>query len=100
MGAVIVFAAFGLRSLVHWARRPFDSTDPRDHALFAMFVTGRSGLWFALAGLFVLYALTETRGRAFIDDVRRYDWFVLVFIALAAMQVVAGFFLGQRSPGE
>lgn len=100
IGAAIVFGAFGLRSLVHWARRPFDSVDPRDHALFAMFVTGRVGLWFSLAGLFVIYALVDTQGRAFVDDVRRYDWFVLVFITLAALQVVAGYFLGRRSPDE
>lgn len=94
---VVVCGAFGVRSLIHWGRRPFDSADPRDHILFALFVTGRVGLWFAIAGLFLLYALTDTQGRAFIDDVRSYDWFVLVFIALSAMQLMAGYFLGRRS---
>jgi hypothetical protein len=97
IAALVVFAALGVRSLVHWARRPFDSRDPRDHLLFAMFVTGRVGLWFGLAGLFLLYALTGTQGRAFVDDVRRYDWFVMVFLGLAAMQLLGGFFLGRRS---
>ena len=35
VGLVVLFAALGARSLVHWARRPFDSSDPRDHVLFA-----------------------------------------------------------------
>ena len=59
-----------------------------------MFVTGRVGLWFALSGLFLLYASVDTQGRAFTDDVRRYDWFVMVFIVLAALQLLGGYFLG------
>jgi len=94
---IVLFAALGVRSLIYWARRPFESHDPRDHLLFALFVTGRAGLWFALAGLFLLYALTGTEGRAFVDDVRRYDWFALVFAILAAAQFVGGWFLGRRS---
>ncbi|MGZ4125554.1 MAG: hypothetical protein ACXVQU_08385 [Actinomycetota bacterium] len=99
VGLVVLFAALGTRSLVHWARRPFDSSDPRDHALFALFVTGRVGLWFALGGLFLLYALTGTRGRAFVDDVRRYDWFLMVFLVLTALQFLGGYFLGRRRAG-
>ena len=94
---VVLFGALGVRSLLYWGRRPFDGVDARDHLLFALFVTGRVGLWFGLAGLSLLYALTDTLGRAFIDDVRRYDWFVLVFAGLAAMQFLASFFLGRRS---
>ncbi len=93
----LVFGALGVRSLVHWVRRPFESADPGDHVLFALFVTGRVGLWFALSGLFLLYALTQTRGRAFVEDVRAYDWFLIVFVALSAIQLLAGFFLGRRS---
>ena len=96
---VSVCGALGVRSLVHWIRRTFDSRDVRDHVLFAFFVTGRVGLWFAIAGLFLLFATTNTQGRAFIDDARAYDWFLFVFIALSAMQFLAGYFLGRR-PGE
>lgn len=99
IGVAVLFGALGLRSLIHWGRRPFESRDARDHLLFAMFVTGRAGLWFAVAGLFLLYGLTNTRGRAFIDDVQRYRWFLLVFLGLAAMQFLGGYFLGRRSPG-
>jgi hypothetical protein len=94
---LVVFAASGIRSLLYWVRRPFESRDARDHVLFALFVTGRVGLWLALAGLFALYASTNTQGRAFIDDVRQYDWYVMVFVVLAALQFVAGYFLGRRS---
>lgn len=94
---VALFTALGVRSLLHWGRRPFEGVDVHDHVLFALFVTGRVGLWLGLAGLFLLYALTDTRGRAFIDDVRRYDWFVLVFVGLSAIQFLASYFLGRRS---
>lgn len=94
---IALFTALGIRSLVHWTRRPFESRDARDHLLFAMFVTGRVGLWLVLASVFVLYASANTEGRAFIDDMQRYDWFVLVFVALAAMQFIGGYFLGRRS---
>jgi hypothetical protein len=94
---VVVFTALGVRSLVYWGRRPFDSRDPRDHLLFGLFVMGRAGLWFALGGLFLLYALTDTQGRAFVDDVRRYEWFALVFAILAAAQFLGGYLLGRRS---
>lgn len=94
---VVVFGALGIRSLVYWVRRPFESRDARDHVLFALFVTGRVGLWLALAGLFALYAVTNTQGRAFVDDVRQYNWYVMVFVVLAALQFVAGYFLGRRT---
>lgn len=70
----------------------------RDHVLFALYLTGRIGLWFALAGLFALFATTGVVGRAFVDEVRDLRWFVLVFAGLAALQFVAGYFLGHRSP--
>lgn len=91
-----VLAVLGVRSFVHWARRPFEGRDPRDHLLFALFVTGRVGLWLALAGLFLLYAITGAQGRAFVDEARRYNWFALVFVVLGAAQLVGGYFLGRR----
>lgn len=95
----LAFFLLGVRSLVYWLRRPFDGRDITDHVLFALFVTGRVGLWFALSGVFGLYAITATQGRAFVDDVRAYDWLLIVFLLLAATQLLAGFFLGRRSPG-
>lgn len=102
-----VFAALGVRSLVHWVRRPFDGASAREHALFALHVTARVGAWFALATLFVLYATVATvdpvtgeripaEGRAFTDAAREYAWFYLVLLGLAAVQFVTGFFLGRE----
>jgi len=93
-----VFAGLGVRSLVHWARRPFEGNDPVDHLLYALYLTGRVGLWFAAAGAFLLFASIPTRGQAFADDVRDYRWYLLVFVVLAVLQLVAGWFLGRRRP--
>jgi hypothetical protein len=93
-----VFVLLGLRSLWKWTRRPFDGTDVSDHALYALFVTGRVGLWFAVAGLFAIYASVDLRGRAWVDEVEPYRWYLIVPLVLAAMQLLAGWFLGRRSP--
>jgi cytochrome bd-type quinol oxidase subunit 1 len=95
-----VFALLGIRSLVYWARRPFEGRDPVDHALYALYLTGRVGLWFAFAGAFALFASITTRGQAFVDDVRGYRWYLLVFVILGVIQLVAGWFLGRRAPRD
>ena len=41
--------------------------------------------------------LAVQSGRAFTDDARQYDWFFMVFVVLAAMQLIGGYFLGRRS---
>jgi hypothetical protein len=53
-----------------------------------------------LATAFTLYALTDTRGRAFIDDVSEYRWLYLVFLALGALQFSTAYFLGRRAGGR
>ena len=108
LAVAIGLAALGVRSLVHWARRPFGSRDPRDHLLYGLYVMGRAGLWFAFAGMFLLYASAGTTdpvtgeqlhapGQAFVDAVNEYRWYVLVPAGLAAVQLVSGAFLGRRS---
>lgn len=86
----------GLRSLWVWGRRPFEGTDVRDHLLYAVFVTGRAGTWFAFAGLFAIYASSDARGRAVVDELAALRWFLLVPIVLTAMQVLARYFLARR----
>jgi len=95
--AAAVFAALGVRSLVHWVRAPFESRRTSDLALYALFVTGRVGMWFVLAAAFTLYAFTDTRGRAFTDDAAEYQWLYLVFLTLGAVQFVTAYFLGRRT---
>lgn len=98
--AALIFAALAVRSLVHWVLTPYESTRASDLVLYALFVTGRVGMWLVLATAFVLYALTGTQGRAFTDEAREYQWLYMVFLALGALQFVAAFFLGQRAKGR
>ena|SRR2546428_7038179 len=107
IGSAVAFlsALLGIRSFVYWIRRPFDSDDLRDQALYAAFLTGRVGMWFALGGLFLLLSGDSgTRygksAGSFVDYAGRYQWFVMVFLVLAAIQLVAGYFLGRRSPRD
>jgi hypothetical protein len=103
----VALGLLGVRSLVHWIRRPFDSTDPRDHLLYAGFVMGRVGFWWSLAGLFAISATLRDpngtgaylRGQAFTDLFHdRYWWYPLVVIGCLVLQLVTGFFLGRRRP--
>jgi hypothetical protein len=95
----LLFVAGGVRSAVWWWRRPFAAVDVADHLLYALFLTGRVGMWFAFAGLFAIYASLATRGQAFVDDVNDFRWYVMVFVALGAMQLVGGQILSRRTPG-
>lgn len=104
----LVLAGFGVRSLVHWLRRPFDGPDPADHALFAVFVLGRVGTWLAFAGLFAISATLKdpngsgayVQGRAFADTFRdEYSWYLLLLIVFPVLQLLGGYFLGRRRPG-
>ena len=60
-----------------------------EHLLYALHVTARVGIWFALAGFFVGYAL--------VDDPQQLGWFALVVIGLAGVQLLSAFYL-SRTP--
>jgi hypothetical protein len=102
-----LFALGGVRSVIYHARRPFDSTDVRDQLLYALYLTGRVGMWFAFAGMFVIFAFAgasdpvtgvrvPSTGQVYVDDVSRYRAYVLVFAVLGAMQLLGSWFLGHR----
>ncbi len=94
---VALGAAMGIRSVVHWIRKPFEG-DPgvlRDQVWFAVFVTARAGFWFALAGAFAIYASIDAKGQAFIDEARDHAGYLLLLLALPVVQFVAAFFLSQ-----
>ena len=91
----VLFAAAGLRSMWVWSRRRFEGVDLADHLLWALYLTGRVGVWFSLAGFFAIYAVVDSQGRS----LRPYQWYGIVPLALAGMQFVAGWFLGRRQPG-
>ena len=88
---------FGLRSLAVWIRRPLASASLKDHALYALWMTGRVGLWFAIAGVFLISASIDVRGKAFTQEWSRFSWYVAVPLSLAAVQLLAGFLLGRSS---
>jgi hypothetical protein len=102
----IVFAGMGVRSAVWWLRRPFETADVRDNLLFAAYLTGRVGLWFAVSGFFLLIAVDrstqlavgDASGGGFADGAYHYRWFALVFLVLAAIKFVATHFLANRLP--
>jgi hypothetical protein len=105
LAMVTIFTALGLRSAWYWIRRPFDSREVSDHVLYAMYVTGRVGLWFSIAGAFAIFASIDTQGRAFTDDANEFRWYILVPGLLAFLQLLAAVLLGRRDdadldPGE
>jgi hypothetical protein len=100
LAMVAVFAALGLRSAWYWIRRPFDSRAVSDHLLYAMYVTGRVGLWFSVAGAFAIFASIHTRGRAFTDDANEFRWYILVPGLLAFLQLLAAVLLGRRDDAD
>ena len=94
-----VFAVLGVRSLVHWLRHPLTSDVRRDQVLFALFVLGRAGLWFALAGLFLLYGTVDAEGRAFAEEAGELRWYLAILAVPSALQFVTAFLLGRdRGP--
>jgi hypothetical protein len=71
-----------------------------DHLLYALYLTGRVGMWFAFAGLFTLTALVDAPGgRPFLDEFSGLRWYPMVPVVLVALQFVTGHALGRRRPG-
>jgi hypothetical protein len=95
-----LFILAGLRSLWVWSRRSFEGADVVDHLLYALYLTGRIGLWFSVAGIFLISASIDVEGRAFLDEVGRFRWYIMVPLLLSAVQFLAGYALGRRSPDE
>ena len=97
LAAAAAFLYGGVRSLLKWARTSFEGTSTADHAWFALFVASRLGLWLAFAGLFLIYASVDVNRPGFVNEMRRFDWFLIVLVGLAGLQAIAGFMLGRRS---
>ena len=95
-----LFAALGLRSAWYWFRRPFESTEVTDHVLYAMFVTGRVGLWLSVAGAFLIFLTIDTRGPAFVEDAGRFSWYAVVPGLLGFLQLLGAVLLGGRGGSD
>jgi len=78
----------GLRSLAYWWRRDFVATSVGEHLLYVVYATARVGIWFALAGFFVGYAVVDYGPQGL-------GWYALVIIALAGVQLLTSFFLSR-----
>lgn len=84
-----ILAAGGVRSIVWWSRRRIDASAVSHHVLYAAFLTGRIGMWFALAGFFLLYA--------FVEEVQLVRWYVMVPIVLAVLSLVSSLMLARSA---
>ena len=93
--AASVLGLMGVRSLVVWFRRPLQSGSFSDHVLYTVWVLCRAGLWFAVAGIFLISSQIDVEGRAFLDEWEQYRWYILVPLGLAAVGTIAGFALGR-----
>jgi hypothetical protein len=87
----------GFRSFWIWSRRPIDSNDIRDQIWYALYRTGRIGLWFAVGGIFMISGLIQREGKAFTDEFAQHRWYLMVPLILAAMQLVGGYLLGRSA---
>jgi hypothetical protein len=92
-----LFALGGVRSFVVWVGRPIDSDALRDQLSYALYRTGRIGLWFAVAGIFLLPTLIGREGRAYTEEFARWRWYILVPLFLAVMQFVGAYLLGRSA---
>jgi hypothetical protein len=87
----------GFRSYWIWSRRAIDSDDIRDQIWYALYRTGRIGLWFAVGGIFLISGLIQREGKAFVDEWAQHRWYLMVPLILAAMQFVGGYLLGRSA---
>ncbi len=95
MGAAVLAVLLGLlgvRSILKWSSVRFDAETLRDHLLYSLYTTARTCVWFALAGAFV--------GFAVLDEPERFEWYVMIPIGLAAVQVLAAIALWRSPPAR
>jgi hypothetical protein len=87
-----ILALIGILSLVKWARTEFDAESSTERLLYTLHVTSRVGMWFALAGFFVGYAV--------VDEPQSLGWYVFVVIGLAGVRLLTSFSLWRSSPPD
>jgi hypothetical protein len=93
VGAIVLAALLGflgVRSALRSSAVRFEAETLRDHLLYSIHVAARTSVWFALAGAFV--------GFAVLDEPERFQWYVLVPLGLAALQVLAAIALWRSPP--
>ena len=98
--AAAILGLLGIRSLVYWIRRPLFSRSVKEQVLYSAWVTGRVGLWFAVAGVFAISASIQVQGRPFLAEFHRYRWYFYVPLMMAVVQLVAALLLSRSRDGE
>jgi hypothetical protein len=91
----VVLGLLGVRSFVYWIRRPLASRSAKEQVLYSAWVTGRVGLWFAVAGIFAISAAIHREGRAFTEAFHQYRWYFYVPLVLAILQLVSAMLLSR-----
>jgi hypothetical protein len=84
-----ILTVIGVLSLVKWARTEFEAESSGERLLYTLHITSRVGMWFALAGFFVGYAI--------VDEPQSLGWYVFVVIGLAGVRLLTGFYLWRSS---
>jgi hypothetical protein len=87
-----ILALIGIVSLVKWLRTEFEAESTSERLLYTLHITSRVGMWFALAGFFVGYAV--------VDEPQSLGWYVFVVIGLAGVRLMTSFYLWRASSGE
>ena len=82
-----LLALVGVRSLVHWLRRPFHPSTLGERLLYVLNITCRAGFWFALAAFFLAWAV--------VDEPQTVGGFIVLPIALAGGQLLTGFLISR-----
>jgi hypothetical protein len=85
-----LLALIGLRVLARAMREEFEPANAWEVVAYSLYLTARIGLWVALAALLA--------GKALLDHPNRFNWFAMVPISLAGLQLLTGLYL-SRSPG-
>ena len=93
-GLVVLLSIGGVRSLVVWARRPFDSPAVADQFLYAVFRAARVASWFAFAGLFLFYATEDELG--IVAQSQRLRWYFFLIVVLGAAQFLTSQLLARK----
>jgi hypothetical protein len=84
-----LLALIGLRVLMRARREVFEPVNAREVVAYSLYLTARVGLWIALAAFLA--------GKALLDHPNRFNWFAMVPISLAGLQLLTGLYL-SRSP--
>jgi hypothetical protein len=93
LAVVVLLVAGGVRSFIYWSGRGLEKgADSKRLVFFAVFITGRVGVWFSLAGFVVILSL--------VADASGFKWFIVVPGLFAVAQILSSYALAHGGPPE